>query len=206
MANMQSILYAPFIAALTVMVSASESPAADVDGLFAVRGIGGQTCSTFATLLQEEDDAVRQRNILSYINWTTGYMSYVNRTTEGIFDVSPVVEGRDLLQIILEQCRQNEEALFENVTFNVLSALAKGAVISSSPLVLVEGNGQSRQYRKETIASIQSALVEKGFLEGNPDGIVGPATLAAVSSFQESQGLPTTGFLDFATVVRALLQ
>ena len=48
----------------------------------------------------------------------------------------------------------------------------------------------SRTERKE----LQQRLIERGFLEGEPDGIVGSRTVAAVKAFQSSAGLPPDGY------------
>lgn len=197
---------ATFLVVFSFMCGTRTVDAADADGQFAVRGIGGQTCSSFITVIENADPAQREQGILSFINWTAGYLSYVNRSSQGVFDASPIIESRDLLQVILNQCGQNLDALFENVAFDVLSVLSKGAVIKASPLVSVNLENQSRQYREETIISVQNALIEKELLEGPPDGVVGPATQAAIARFQKDQGLTATGFLDFATVIRALIR
>ena len=41
---------------------------------------------------------------------------------------------------------------------------------------------------------LQKLLVAKGLLVGDADGVIGPATLEAVKSFQRSKGLPVDGF------------
>lgn len=41
---------------------------------------------------------------------------------------------------------------------------------------------------------LQQLLVTKGYLVGDADGIVGPATLEAVKAFQRTKGLPVDGF------------
>ena len=41
---------------------------------------------------------------------------------------------------------------------------------------------------------LQKLLVAKGLLVGDTDGIIGPATLEAVKTFQRSKGLPVDGF------------
>jgi lytic murein transglycosylase len=47
--------------------------------------------------------------------------------------------------------------------------------------------------RSETV-ELQTALARRGFTSGEPDGIVGPATRAAVRAYQRSVGLPADGF------------
>ncbi|MGA7372742.1 MAG: lytic murein transglycosylase [Methyloceanibacter sp.] len=41
---------------------------------------------------------------------------------------------------------------------------------------------------------LQKLLMAKGLLAGDADGVIGPATLEAVKSFQRSKGLPVDGF------------
>jgi lytic murein transglycosylase len=57
----------------------------------------------------------------------------------------------------------------------------------------------SRTERRE----LQQRLIEKGFLEGDADGIVGSRTVAAVKAFQSSVGLPPDGYAS-ARVLNAL--
>ena len=47
--------------------------------------------------------------------------------------------------------------------------------------------------RSETM-ELQQALTQRGFASGNPDGVAGPATRAAVRAYQRSAGLPADGF------------
>jgi lytic murein transglycosylase len=59
----------------------------------------------------------------------------------------------------------------------------------------------SRTERKE----LQQLLIERGLLEGEPDGIVGSRTTAAVKAFQASAGLPPDGYPS-TSVLKALKQ
>jgi lytic murein transglycosylase len=47
--------------------------------------------------------------------------------------------------------------------------------------------------RSETM-ELQQALTQRGFASGQPDGVAGPATRAAVRAYQRSAGLPADGF------------
>ncbi len=57
----------------------------------------------------------------------------------------------------------------------------------------------SRTGRRE----LQERLIERGFLAGDADGIVGSRTVAAVKAFQSSAGLPSDGYAS-ASVLKAL--
>ena len=48
----------------------------------------------------------------------------------------------------------------------------------------------------ETIIRVQQALNNAGFDSGEPDGIAGPLTHAAMNSFQEANGLPISDKID----------
>ena len=48
----------------------------------------------------------------------------------------------------------------------------------------------SRTERRE----VQERLIERGFLNGDADGIVGSRTVAAIKAFQASAGLPADGY------------
>jgi hypothetical protein len=49
---------------------------------------------------------------------------------------------------------------------------------------------------ESTAVSVQSVLKQNGYYSGPIDGIVGPGTRAAISSYQASNGLPVTGQID----------
>jgi peptidoglycan hydrolase-like protein with peptidoglycan-binding domain len=50
------------------------------------------------------------------------------------------------------------------------------------------------------IANVQSALQEQGYYQDEVDGLIGPATRAALSDFQRDNGLPITAAIDGPTL------
>jgi localization factor PodJL len=57
----------------------------------------------------------------------------------------------------------------------------------------------------QAVRNIQAILNKNGFDAGQPDGVMGQRTVAAIKSFQESAGMAATGEIDDA-LVRALLE
>jgi lytic murein transglycosylase len=54
---------------------------------------------------------------------------------------------------------------------------------------------EQRNLSRAELTALQTALNERGFDCGQPDGQLGPATRQAVRKFQRSQGLPADGFV-----------
>ena len=75
-------------------------------------------------------------------------------------------------------------------------ALALAMLVCLGSLALAE---LSRGDRGDEVARIQQSLIDLGYLNDVADGIFGKKTAAAVSAFQEAQGLPATGTVDDAT-------
>jgi membrane-bound lytic murein transglycosylase B len=66
---------------------------------------------------------------------------------------------------------------------------------------LVDGPGVQTAWPRDLVAltrsqvtALQTALNERGFPSGTPDGVVGPATRQALRGYQRSVGLPADGF------------
>lgn len=56
--------------------------------------------------------------------------------------------------------------------------------------------------RGNEVASVQQLLINVGIpVRGGADGVFGPVTQSAISSFQQAQGLPVTGMLDLRTAL-----
>lgn len=54
----------------------------------------------------------------------------------------------------------------------------------------------------DSIAGAQERLNHLHYSVGEPDGVLGPLTVAALRRFQRDHGLPATGVLDAATIER----
>lgn len=52
----------------------------------------------------------------------------------------------------------------------------------------------------QVIANVQTALQEQGYYRYAVDGLIGPATRAALANFQQDQGLPITSAIDGPTL------
>jgi hypothetical protein len=77
-----------------------------------------------------------------------------------------------------------------------------------APLLLgaaggVNSDHHPEEFTAEQIINAQTRLTELGFDPGPIDGIMGPITVVALRQYQQINGLPATGMLDWRTM-RAL--
>jgi peptidoglycan hydrolase-like protein with peptidoglycan-binding domain len=47
---------------------------------------------------------------------------------------------------------------------------------------------------RSEVLELQTALNQRGFSSGTPDGVMGPATRGAIRNYQRSVGVPADGF------------
>lgn len=182
----------------------SNGYAADSSQRYAVRGAGAQSCERFVSFFQQKPEQ-RRDAILMYDAWFAGYVTHVNRSSEGTYDVSPIVNSTDSLNLLLQQCSKNPKILVESVVAGILVALADARVSEESQLVEVGVGGEKRLYRKETIVKIQQRLIDLGFLAGRADGFFGSKSVKALAKFQKEKKINETGFPDSGTVLNLLL-
>ena len=76
-------------------------------------------------------------------------------------------------------------------------ALAVGLLaqqLAGGPQVQAPWPRQLVALSRGEIMALQQALAQRGFATGQPDGVIGPATRAAVRAYQRSEGLAADGF------------
>jgi len=91
---------------------------------------------------------------------------------------------------------------YNNATSYALTVGLLGQAIGGGPGVLTPWPRDLRALSTAEILALQSALNQRGFDSGKPDGQMGPATRAALRQFQRSVGLPADGFPTAELLVR----
>ncbi len=186
-------------ASLLFSLGFGSADAADSDGNFGLRGIGAATCISALEQIQQPDAA------LHGLSWLMGYMTAVNRGREDRFDVSPIVDGAVMMQLLANACAANPDLLVENAAHELLQALSVAGVRQQSDVVSLEWEGASTMIRRETLVAVQERLRDLELLEGAADGVFGGQTRAALANFQERNGLAQTQIPDPATLLALLI-
>jgi hypothetical protein len=196
MLKVQKIILTSVVCAVTTVALFAR---ADTEtGSFSARGTGAQTCATVTAGFQA-DAPIAQNEVAS---WLSGYISHMNRTTEGYFDVSPVQDTRHLAIVINAACAQNPDSLLEGVSWTVISALRPLASKTETDLVTVENDLGSITLRSDVLLEMQKILVTEGVLDANQaDGQYGQNTNNALRTYQEANGLSVTGLPEAFTML-----
>ncbi|HVU06678.1 MAG TPA: peptidoglycan-binding protein [Candidatus Paceibacterota bacterium] len=96
--------------------------------------------------------------------------------------------------VLLPTLRQFIDAL---ISAGVIPAdkaeTARAALLNTAPASTPSVN-LAYHDQGDAVKSLQTILASKGFLTATPNGVFGPATLAALKAFQKANGVPATGF------------
>jgi peptidoglycan hydrolase-like protein with peptidoglycan-binding domain len=78
----------------------------------------------------------------------------------------------------------------------------KGSDAMKSDSGKMDKSSMGRGGNRDQVKAVQQALKDKGHDPGDPDGMMGPRTQAALRDFQKAQGLKETGRLDTETMAK----
>lgn len=172
--------------------------AADEDGGFVVRGMGVVSCGDLVDALRvPEPDMVRIR----FVAWLSGYITHASRVHPTQHDVLPFADVESFATIVARICDANRDARVEAATHRVLELLAPLNADEAETAELAEHNGVRFWIRPSVLEAVQHDLIARGLLaDGQADGVFGPATAAAIASFQQGIGLEQTGLPDAWTL------
>lgn len=173
---------------------------ADVNGNYALRGVGSASCVDYTQAL-ETNPAQAQ----VFVAWMAGYITARSRNSEETFDVLPLISGADVAGLLRVVCVQNSDASVETAIDAAIRLFEPARVSTDSPLLELEHEGREVSIRTTTLAQVQSALKDGGYYNSTVDGVFGRGTRLAIQEFQSAQGLVENGLPDADTLVALLL-
>lgn len=92
------------------------------------------------------------------------------------------------------QLKRNSFLRLSNLLLFGLAALALS--VSVPTVQAAPASNQSE------VRSVQESLKDKGYYQGNVDGVLGPQTRSALREYQKAESLPETGRLDSQTAAK----
>jgi hypothetical protein len=173
--------------------------AEDSAGNHAVRGAGLINCELFV-----EARAAQSEAYLVVAAWVDGYITGINQHAPETYDVLSFESTELLMAVVDQHCKQNPADPVFGVLDSLFSELWPDRLIEGSDKIeLAVGEREGRHYA-ELIARLQQSLKERGFYTGDASGEFTPATIEAISRYQESVGFEATGFPDQTTLWRLM--
>jgi len=183
---------------MTLCVPASF--AADSNGRFSVRGLGGHSCADYLAATGKPAE------LGAYSSWLLGYATARSRVEAGTFDMLPTQGGLDFVNVVGAVCRQQQTALLETVADQTLRVLAPVRQAAETPLVQVQADSKSVAIRQASLQQLQTALIARKFYKGTATGAPSPQFIDALKAFQRKEGIAVTGLPDIDTFIRAIIK
>ena len=87
---------------------------------------------------------------------------------------------------------------YNNATSYALAVGLLAQRLDGGPGVQTPWPRDLQSLTRSQLRALQTALNQRGFASGAPDGIMGPATRNGIRQYQRSVGLPADGFPDLA--------
>ena len=85
---------------------------------------------------------------------------------------------------------------YNNSTSYALAVSLLAQRLANGPSVQAPWPRDLRALTRSQLQALQTALNQRGFASGTPDGMMGPATREGIRNFQRSEGLPADGYPD----------
>ena len=189
-------------AALLAASLGTAAPAADADGRFAIEGGGLQTCADFGGAVEW-----RTQDVGAYGGWIEGYLTALNQSHRGVYDITPWQTTESLLSLLRSVCRQlPDETRVALALDRLVDVLMPQALLAESPIVAVDaGAGTAFAMYVEVLDRINMALRARGHEVVAIRGHFGDDTRAGLRAVQAEAGLAQTGLPDQRTLFVLLL-
>jgi hypothetical protein len=169
--------------------------AADSEGRFAVKGAGISDCSRYVEAWEKKSD-----KFYAYGGWIEGYLSATNQYRQETYDIAPWETTTLLAALLAEHCRAGPDKPFIRAVRAMVAAIEDDRLTDSSVLVTAKAGDRGVRVYREILRRAQRVLSETGLYAGEIDGLYSDATRAAISQFQDEQGLAKTGLPDQLTL------
>ena len=172
------------------------SKAAFAQQASALDGIGSQSCSVVL-----EAKANDRNSYVAFAAWVNGFVSAANGYEPDTFDLTPWQTPEYTMAQIARSCESNPDAALVEAVGAYIRFLKPARLTEETPLVAV-GNETIKTYvYLEVLAQLKSKLDAQGYDTGdNAPEAYGAAFQSAVTRYQQSNGLRTTGLPDLQTL------
>ncbi len=147
-----------FLFVVFILSFGSSSVAKDVDGSFAIKGVGALSCNDFIKAASEDAPILQQ-----YAGYLSGYMSAYNELEKNTFDLLPWQQLDTVMLLMLQGCRQTPDSTVAGAVSRIAQYFSANAVSKNTKKVEIKGKGPSVYFYPAVIEQIKNALIEQGY-------------------------------------------
>lgn len=173
--------------------------AADVEGNFAVDGIGTIPCERLTAATETQS-----RELPVIAGWIDGYVSGFNALSPETFDLTPWQGTEVLLLKIGAYCAAHPDTRLADATTLLIATLQPERMRLREPMQRVSRGDRAVYIYPYTLRALKKVLDEAGFVSDDAEGEFGPSLSSALLRYQTANDLPATGLPDFPTLVALL--
>ena len=179
---------------LSLALVANAAVAADVDGNFAIDGIGGKTCADFSAVLAEDNTQL----INAYISWMSGFVSSYNMSAAETYDVTPWQTTELQLLKLGAFCEKNPEAPYYVAVNGLVKHLDAGKLAKAEDLVSIKHGETTVLIYTGILERVRATLMNEG--KTVPETGFDGTFAEALQAYQTEHELEATGIPDLATL------
>lgn len=174
-----------------VCMTAFAAHSADEQGQYFVKGIGSLTCEQY--LMEMANGSPTH---VMFRSWLNGYLTAYNTFVAQTYDIAPGSNVEGLANVMETICRNSPDAMFAAASQGLTNALIPQRQVAMATATVPSAAAPSGEM---SIFDVQTALQQRGYFSGTVDGLLGPATGAALEAYQRENGLTVTGIPDAET-------
>jgi len=134
------------------------SVAKDIDGAFAIKGVGALSCNDFIEAASADAPILQQ-----YAGYVSGYISAYNELEKNTFDVLPWQQLDTVMLLLLRGCTQTPNSTVGGAVSRITQYFSPNSVHKNIEKVEIKGQEHSVYFYPIVVEHIKNALIEQGY-------------------------------------------
>jgi len=132
--------------------------AKDINGSFAVKGVGALSCNDFIQAASADAPILQQ-----YAGYVSGYVSAYNELENNTFDVLPWQQLDSFMLLLLQGCKQTPDSTVGGAVSRITRYFSPNSLHKNAEKVEIKGQEQAVYFYPIVVEQIKEALLEQGY-------------------------------------------
>jgi hypothetical protein len=191
------------LVALALAATSMPPPAhaADADGAYAIKGVGRKTCAD-ATADMAKGPGAQQ----VYAAWLQGYVTGINRSSVGVYDLTPWQTAELVLSLTAHACKATPEDKLSDALDRVLRGMSPLRLEKRAKIVALRKGDSYVNIYEDVLDRAIVRLTALGHSPGPVSPRIDARVTRALTEFQRARGLPESGIPDQATLFNLFVE